>query len=85
MLGAAVGSAVPFVASGIDFSMTALFVVIFVEQWLTSSSHIPAYIGLGCTLLCLLLFGSDNFILPSMICIMTLLLAYRKGEKKYAH
>lgn len=85
VLGAAVGSAVPFDATGIDFAMTALFVVIFVEQWLTSSSHIPAYIGLGCTLLCLLLFGSDNFILPSMICIMTLLLAYRKGEKKYAH
>ena len=85
VLGAAVGSAVPFDATGIDFAMTALFVVIFVEQWLTSGSHIPAYIGLGCTLLCLLLFGSGNFILPSMICIMTLLLAYRKGEKKYAH
>ncbi len=85
VLGAAVGSAVPFDATGIDFAMTALFVVIFVEQWLTSKSHIPAYIGVFCTLLCLLIFGSENFILPSMICIMTLLLAYRKGEEKHAY
>lgn len=78
MLGAAVGSAVPFNAEGIDFAMTALFVVIFTEQWLSTKNHIPALIGLGCTFICLLVFGSGNFILPSMICIMILLLSCRK-------
>ncbi len=78
ILGAAAGSAVPFNAQGIDFAMTALFVVIFLEQWLTSSSHMPAYIGVGSTLACLLVFGSGNFILPSMVCIMTLLLLHRE-------
>ncbi len=77
MLGAAVGSAVPFDATGIDFAMTALFAVIFVEQWLSAKNHVPAYIGLGCTLACLVLFGPDNFILPSMVCIMALLLSGR--------
>lgn len=78
MLGAAAGSAIPIPTTGIDFAMTALFIVIFVEQRMTSKSHVPAYIGLGCTLICLLIFGSDNFILPSMICIMILLLSCRR-------
>lgn len=84
ILGAMVGSAVPFNATGIDFAMTALFTVIFIEQWLTSDDHIPAYIGLGCTLASLLLFGSENFILPSMAWIMAVLLAYREEEGKHA-
>lgn len=82
VLGAAVGSAVPFDATGIDFAMTALFVVIFIEQWLTSDNHLPACIGTGCTFVCRLIFGSENFILPSMICIMALLLSSRKVTRE---
>lgn len=82
IIGALAGSMIPFDATGIDFAMTALFLVIFVEQWMSSRQHIPALAGLGCGFLCLLLFGKDNFILPAMICIMVLLLSCRKVIEK---
>lgn len=78
VIGALAGSLIPFDATGIDFAMTALFLVIFVEQWMGSRNHIPALTGLGCAVLCLLIFGKDNFILPAMISIMILLLSCRK-------
>ena len=78
VIGALAGSLIPFDATGIDFAMTALFLVIFVEQWLSNKQHIPALVGVGCAVLCLAVFGKDNFILPAMICIMILLLSCRK-------
>ena len=78
VLGAALGAAIPFNTSGIDFAMTALFVVIFIEQWLTSRQHLPALIGLAASLACLLIFGPGNFIIPSMIAIMAVLALFRK-------
>jgi 4-azaleucine resistance transporter AzlC len=82
-IGAIAGSMIPFDTTGIDFAMTALFVVILVEQWLTSKNHIPALTGLCAGLVCLLVFGSDNFILPTMICVMVVLLSCHKfiGDK----
>lgn len=77
-IGAIAGSVIPFDATGIDFAMTALFVVIFVEQWLTSGNHLPALVGIFAGVICLLLFGSENFILPTMIVIMVILLSCRK-------
>lgn len=81
-IGSIAGSLIPFNAEGIDFAMTALFVVIFVEQWLTSKNHLPALTGLVCGLICLMIFGSDNFILPTMISIMIILLSCRKVMEK---
>lgn len=66
-LGALIGSGLSFNTKGIEFSMTALFVVIFVEQWESTKNHIPAFIGLGISLLCLIVFGADNFLIPAMI------------------
>lgn len=66
-LGAFIGTALSFDTKGIEFSMTALFVVIFVEQWESTKNHMPALIGLGISLLCLLIFGADNFLIPAMI------------------
>lgn len=77
-IGAIAGSVIPFDATGIDFAMTALFVVIFVEQWMTSITHLPALIGIVAGVVCLLVFGSENFILPTMICILIILLSGRK-------
>lgn len=77
-IGAIAGSVIPFDATGIDFAMTALFVVIFVEQWMTSITHLPALIGIITGVVCLLVFGSENFILPTMICILIILLSGRK-------
>ena len=59
--------------------MTALFVVIFVEQWKGAKSHLPAIAGLVCGVLSLLVFGADRFILPAMILGIAVLL----GSKKY--
>lgn len=66
-LGGILGSALPFDMTGIDFAMTALFVVIFVEQWEKAQSHIPAILGLCISVVCLLIFGPSNFLIPSMI------------------
>ncbi len=66
-LGAFLGNTLSFNSKGIDFSMTALFVVIFVEQWESTGNHIPALLGLSISVLCLLLFGADNFLIPAMI------------------
>ena len=70
-------SSLPFNTEGIDFSMTALFVVIFVEQWQSFKSHIPVYTGIISSLICILLFGADNFILPSLVITVGALLVMR--------
>ncbi len=81
-IGALAGALIPFDAKGIDFAMTALFIVIFTEQWLSGGKRIPAVIGVASTVLFRILFGRDNFILPSMICIMLCLVFGRKYIEK---
>ena len=77
-LGGILGAHLPFDTTGIDFSMTALFVVIFIEQWLSAKSRLPAIIGLISSMVFLLLLGSDRFILPSLIVTVALLLGARR-------
>lgn len=81
-IGALLGNMLPFDATGIDFAMTALFVVIMVEQWMEEKNRKSVVIGLLCGFICLLLFGAENFILPTMICIMVILLSGRKILEK---
>lgn len=69
-LGGLLGQSLPFDTTGLEFSMTALFVTVFVEQWRGTAEHRPALLGVGITLLCLLLFGSTVFLLPSMALIL---------------
>ena len=69
-LGALFGMLIRFNTQGLDFSMTALFVVIFVEQWKKDRQHISAMLGLGLSVLSLLIFGPDNFLIPAMIAIL---------------
>ncbi len=76
-LGGLVGYAVRFDAKGIEFVMTALFVVIFLNQWKAAEGHLPALIGIGCSALCLILFGSARFMLPSMAAIVAVCLLAR--------
>lgn len=78
VLGATIGELVPFNSTGIDFAMSALFVVIFVEQWLTSKNHIPALVGLGCALITLLLFGTEGFLPPALLLTVVVLMLARK-------
>ncbi|MCI7125822.1 MAG: AzlC family ABC transporter permease [Agathobaculum sp.] len=75
--GGVIGGVLPFDSTGIDFAMTALFTVIFVEQWLQSKCHIPALMGLGAAAVSLALLGADNFILPAMLAICVMLVAAR--------
>ena len=83
--GALLGSVLPFDTTGIDFSMTALFLVVMTEQWKASRDHTPALVGLGVSLVCLLIFGSSNFLIPSMLGITAALTLLRKvTEKKEA-
>lgn len=80
LLGSAVGQLLPINYEGIDFALTALFVTIFVEQWLSVKNHIPALIGVGASVICLILFGSGSFLIPSMGLIALLLLLTRERE-----
>ena len=73
IIGSILGSLITFNTAGIDFSMTALFVTVFVEQWLTSKNHLPALAGLFCSVACLVIFGPDGFLIPTMICITIVL------------
>ena len=77
VIGAVIGGVLPFDSTGIDFAMTALFTVIFVEQWKSTKCHIPAFLGMGAAALSLLLLGPDNFILPAMLAICVMLAALR--------
>ncbi len=77
-IGAVAGSLIPFDSTGIDFAMTALFLVIFVEQWENAESKLPALLGIGITVTCLLVFGPDRFLIFSMAGILAALLLFKK-------
>ena len=81
VLGSLVKELLAFDTAGIDFSMTALFVTVFVEQWLSTKNHWPAVIGLVSAAACLAIFGPDSFLLPTMIAITISLLLLRKSGK----
>lgn len=80
-LGALAGQYITFDSTGIDFSMTALFVVIVIEQWQEKEAHISAVIGAVCGIVFLLLFGADSFILPALLCAMLALLIMHRTKK----
>ena len=77
VLGGLLGQVLPFDTTGVDFAMTALFVVIFTDQWLTRKNHLPALVGVGVSVVCLLPFGPDNFIIPAMVGIAAVLMLLR--------
>ncbi|MFG6334922.1 MAG: azaleucine resistance protein AzlC [Lachnospiraceae bacterium] len=83
-LGGIFGSLIHFNTEGLDFVMTAMFVVIFMEQWLKEKQHTSSCIGLGISLLCLVIFGPDSFIIPAMIAILFLLTFLRRPLEKGA-
>ena len=81
-LGGIFGSLIHFNTEGLDFVMTAMFVVIFMEQWMKEKNHISALVGIGISLLCLLAFGSENFIIPAMVGILGVLTLLRTPLEK---
>ena len=85
VLGSLAGSLLPINYEGIEFVLTALFVTIFVEQWLSTKDHKPAIIGTVSTVLCLVLFGKEIFLIPSMVIIAVLLTIMGKTGKEVRH
>lgn len=82
VIGSLAGNFIPISFEGIEFVLTALFVTLFVEQWLSNKDHFPAIIGVVSTVLCLILFGSEIFLIPSMVLIAILLTVSRKTGKR---
>ncbi len=89
-IGGICGSFIHFNTKGLDFVMTAMFVVIFLNQWIKDSKkgrgllkdHVSEFVGLGASVVCLLIFGADSFIIPSMLVILAVLTLLRKKLEK---
>lgn len=77
VIGSLVGALIPFDMTGIDFAMTALFAVLVVEQWKSHSKHFPAILGFSVSILSILIFGTENFIIPTLIIICVILLLFK--------
>ena len=84
-LGSLAGAFLPISFEGVEFVLTALFVTMFVEQWLSHKDHFPAISGVMSTLLCLLIFGKDIFLIPSMVLIAILLTVIPKAGRRKQH
>ena len=81
LIGATVGQLITFDTTGVDFAMTALFVVLAVEQWKSARRHAPALFGVCCGVVCLLIFGPDLFLIPALAAIVALLLLFRRRQE----
>ena len=80
VLGGILGQIIPFDLTGIDFCMTALFLIIFIDQWEKAEKHTPALTGLGIGVICLLIFGENRFMLPALLIVSALLLLFQRKE-----
>ena len=81
VLGSLLGAVLPFSTEGIEFSMTALFIASFTEQWLKTRDHVPALTGLLGTLVCLIIFGPERFLIPAML-LITLVLTVLRNKRE---
>lgn len=77
-IGGLVGGLLTFNTEGLTFVMTAMFVVIFLEQWLKERRHVSELVGLAVSIACLAIFGGDNFLVPTMICVLLILTVLRR-------
>lgn len=84
IIGSLLGNVVEFNTKGLDFALTALFVVIFISQWKSQKNHQPAITGVLCTLICLIVFGRNSFVIPAMITIISVLTLMRNKIEKEA-
>ncbi len=77
LIGSLAGQLIPFDFAGVEFSMTALFVIIFMEQWKSTKDHFPALTGVICAVVFLLVLGSERFLLPSLIVTVLIILLFK--------
>ena len=81
LIGSVLGSVISFNTKGLDFVLTALFIVIFTGQWQENEDHLPAIIGIVVTVACRIYFGSSSFLIPAMIGILACLLLLKNRMK----
>lgn len=81
-IGGLLGPLLSFNTTGLDFVMTAMFVVIFMEQWLKEKKHFSSIIGIISTILCRIAFGKNNFMIPTMLCILAVLTVFRNSIER---
>ena len=84
LIGAWLGQIIPFSVEGIDFALTALFVTVFLEQWLSTKDHASAIIGVVSSVVCVAVFGPDGFLIPAMTAIILALTILRRVRKEEA-
>ena len=82
LLGAVLGKMIPFDLTGIDFCMTDLFIIIFMDQLEKNKNYFPAIVGVVVAIICLIVFGGQNFMLPSLI-ISSMILLVKQGGTSY--
>ena len=80
--GGIIGQLIPYDLTGIDFCMTALFVILFINQWEETKDHRPALLGLATALVCLLVFGSGSFMLPALLITSAFLILIIKLDER---
>lgn len=80
VIGGILGQIIPFDLTGIDFCMTALFLIIFIDQWEKAKKHTPALTGLGIGVICLLIFVENHFMLPALLIVSAILLLFQRKE-----
>lgn len=80
LLGVLAGEIIPFSTEGVEFALTALFVTVVTDQWLKTKHHFPAIAGAVISVVCLLIFGAEKFLIPTLFIILAVLLFYRKFE-----
>lgn len=78
IIGSIAASTLPFSSEGVEFAMTALFIVMFVELWCHRKNRLPEIIGMSAAIVCLLIFGADNFVLPTMLLIIAIIMLGKK-------
>ena len=81
-VGSLFGSAITFNTEGLEFVMTALFVVIFLDQWMKERYHVSSIVGIAASIVSLAVFGAENFIIPAMVIILIALTLIRKMIEK---
>lgn len=79
VLGSILGDVLPFDFRGIEFSMTVLFIVVVIDQWEKNKDHTPVILSFIASIVCLIYFGRDNFLIPSMALIIVILFIMRKA------
>lgn len=81
-LGGLLGALIPLSVKGLGFAMTAMFIAIFLDHWRQEERHVSSVLGIALTLICLLLFGAERFLLPAMAAILLVLTLLRGPLEK---